>query len=83
MSELVLSSASDRICGSSDDELNLITQQAFNTSIKKLIKSTDKTDKRIVDQYMVRQAHKRGIPFDFKVENESEESNFKQEEMKI
>ena len=65
MSELVLSSTSDRICGSSDDELNLITQQAFNTSIKKLIKSTDETDKRIVDQYMIRQAHKRGIPLDF------------------
>ena len=83
MSELVLSSNSDKICGSSDDELNLITQQAFNTSIKKLIKSTDKIDKRIVDQYMIRQAHKRGIPIDFKVENESEESNIKQEEMKI
>ena len=54
MSELVLSSESDQIAGSSDDELNLLTQQAFNTSIKKLIKSEDKIDKRIVDQYMVR-----------------------------
>ena len=54
MSELVLSSDSDKIAGSSDDELNLITQQAFNTSIKKIIKSVNKTDKRIVDQYMVR-----------------------------
>ena len=49
MSELVLSSASDRIAASSDDELNLLTQQAFNTSIKKLIKSKDQTDRRIVD----------------------------------
>ena len=71
MSELVLSSNSDQICGSSDDELNLITQQAFNTPIKKLIKSVDKTDKRIVDQYMIRQAHKRGIPLDFKAKTES------------
>ena len=54
MSELVLSSESDQIAGSSDDELNLITQQAFNTSIKKLIKSEDKIDKRIVNQYMIR-----------------------------
>ena len=62
MSELVLSSDSDdRIASSSDDELNLITQQAFNTSVKKLIKSVDRTDKRIVDQYFIRQAHKRGI----------------------
>ena len=72
MSELVLSSNSDQIAGSSDDELNLITQQAFNTSIKKIIKSTNKIDKRIVDQYMVRQAHKRGIPLDFKHVNEAE-----------
>ena len=83
MSELVLSSTSDRICGSSDDELNLITQQAFNTSIKKLIKSTDKTDKRIVDQYMIRQAHKRGIPLDFKVDTEDYSPLPKQEEIKF
>ena len=65
MSELVVSSASDRICSSSDDELNLLTQQAFNGSIKKMIKSEHKTDKRIVNQYMIRQAHKRGIYLDF------------------
>ena len=61
MSEIILSSDSDYIAGSSDDELNLLTQQAFNTSVKKMIKSKDKTDRRIVDQYLVRQAHKRGI----------------------
>ena len=65
MSELVLSSESDRICSSSDDELNLLTQQAFNTSVKKLLKSVDEIDKRIVNQYLIRQAHKRGIALEF------------------
>ena len=32
---------------------------------------------------MIRQAHKRGIPFDFKVESKIDEANSKQEEMKI
>lgn len=54
MSEIILSTDSDYIARSSDDELNLLTQQAFNTSIKKIIKSKDKTDKRIVNQYLIR-----------------------------
>ena len=51
MSELVLqeTSSSDHDNTSSDDELNLIKKEASNYNFKKLIKSTEIIDKRILN----------------------------------
>ena len=49
MSELVLQESSDIKSSSSDDELNLIKKEASNYNFKKLFKSTDKIDKRLLD----------------------------------
>lgn len=42
-----------------------------------MIKSKDKTDKRIVDQYLVRQAHKRGIELQFEKTSLFEQNSYK------
>ena len=64
MSELVLKDSSSALecSSSSDDELNLIKREASNYNFKKLIRSTDKVDRRLLDQYFIQQAHKMGIP---------------------
>ena len=52
MSELVLDEPSNSnalVTSSSDDELNLIKKEAQNYNFKKLIKSKDKVDGRIID----------------------------------
>ena len=50
MSELVLKESSSALgTSSSDDELNLIKREASNYNFKKLIKSSDKVDKRLMD----------------------------------
>ena len=51
MSELVLqeSTESDHIAESSDDELNRITHQISNQSLKTMSTSGNKTDKRLLD----------------------------------
>ena len=66
MSELVLqeSSALDA-SSSSDDELNLIKREASNYNFTKMIKSSDRVDKRLLDQYLIQQAHRMGVPLDF------------------
>ena len=66
MSELVLQESSDLNDSSSDDELNLIKKEASNYTFKKMIKSKDKVDKRLLDQYLIQQAHRRGVPLSFK-----------------
>ena len=38
--------------------------------------SNDNTDKRLLDQFLIREAHKRGIPIDFKG-SESQDQEFK------
>ena len=48
-----------------------------------MIKSDNKTDKRIINQYMIRQAHKRGIPLDFKMLDEGDQLAHLYEEVKI
>ena len=55
MSELVLdeSSNSDGSDNSSDDELNLIKKQPSNYNFKRMIKSNDKVDKRLLNQYLI------------------------------
>ena len=51
MSELVLqeSTESDHIAESSDDELNVITHEISNQSLKLMSTSGNKTDKRLLD----------------------------------
>ena len=51
MSELVLNESSEvNDESSSDDQLNLITKEASNNyNLKKLIKSSDKVDKNLID----------------------------------
>ena len=55
MSELVLHESSGVTNeSSSDDELNLITKEASNNyNFKKMIKSSDKVDKNLIDQYLI------------------------------
>ena len=53
MSELVLQESSDLKNSSSDDELNLIKKESSNYTFKKLIKSKDKVDERLVEQYLI------------------------------
>ena len=67
MSQLVIHESSDTVSSSSDDELNRINRQASNQNYRKLIKSSDKIDKRLLDQYLIKQAHSMRIPLlDFK-----------------
>ena len=56
MSELVLqeSTGLDQNT-SSDDELNLVTQETNSTPYRRLIGSTDKVDKRLLKQCMISQ----------------------------
>ena len=65
MSELVLRESSNLDDSSSDDELNLIKKEASNYNFKKMIKSEDKADKRLLDQYLIKQAHRIGVPLNF------------------
>ena len=65
MSELVLRESSNLDDSSSDDELNLIKKEASNYNFKKMIKSEDKVDKRLLDQYLIKQAHRIGVPLNF------------------
>ena len=54
MSELVLpESSSDQNESSSDDELNLIKKEASNYNFKKVLKSKEKVDTRLIDQYLI------------------------------
>ena len=57
MSELVLDESSDsnnNASSSSDDELNLIKKKAASDkNIKRMIKSNDKVDKRLLNQYLI------------------------------
>ena len=66
MSELVLQESSDLNDSSSDDELNLIKKEASNYNFKKMITSENKVDKRLLDQYLIYQAHRRGVPLRLK-----------------
>ena len=66
MSELVLpESSSDQNESSSDDELNLIKKEASNYNFKKVLKSKEKVDKRLIDQYLIQQAHRMRVSLDF------------------
>ena len=50
MSQLVLHDSTDfEEQSSSNDDLNRITQQAFNNSYKRMVRSTDVTDRRLLD----------------------------------
>ena len=62
MSELVLKESSDVDNSSSDDELNRKIKEASNYNFVRLIKSKDKVDKRLLDQYLIQQAHRIGVP---------------------
>ena len=61
MSELVLKDSSDVDNSSSDDELNRKLKEASNYNFTKLIKSRDKVDKRLLDQFVIQQAHRIGV----------------------
>ena len=41
--------------------MNLIKKEASNYNFKKLIMSNDKIDKRLLDQYLIAQADRRGV----------------------
>ena len=66
MSELVLHESSNPDSSSSDDELNLIKKETCNYNFTKMIKSKDKVDKRLLDQYLIKQAHRSGVQLDFR-----------------
>ena len=53
MSQLVIHQSSDSASSSSDDELNLIKRQASDYNYRRMIKSSDKVDKRLLDQYLI------------------------------
>ena len=74
MSELVLKDSSDVDNSSSDDELNRKLKEASNYSFTKLIKSRDKVDKRLLDQFVIQQAHRIGVSLglDDKIGDEEE-----------
>ena len=67
MSELVLHESSNPNDSSSDDELNLIKKEASYYSFTKMIKSKDKVDRRLLDHFLIKQAHRMGVPLDLKV----------------
>ena len=61
MSELVLRESSDEFDSkdSSDDELNQIRKDGKSSwNFKKTIKSADRIDKRLIDQYVIQQGQK-------------------------
>ena len=61
MSELVFRESSEEFDSgnSSDDELNLVRKDGqSNQNFKKTIKSTERVDKRLIDQYMIQ--HNKG-----------------------
>ena len=56
MSELVLnesSNSNNNVSSSSDDELNLIKKSASDKNLKRMIKSKDKVDNRLLNQYLI------------------------------
>ena len=61
MSSLVLQESSDPGQSSSDDELNLINKESSNYNFKKMIKSADKVDKRLFEQYLIQRTHRQGV----------------------
>ena len=65
MSELVIKDSSGED-SSSDDELNLIKKEASNFNFKKMVQSSDKVDKRLLNQYLIQQAHRMGVPLGLK-----------------
>ena len=65
MSELVLKESSDLNNSSSDDELNLIRKSASDYNFKKMIKGTNKVDKRLLELYFIEQANRMGLPLGF------------------
>ena len=67
MSELVLQSSAPSD-SSSDDELNLIKKESMNYNFTKLIKSKNKVDKSLLNQYLIKQAHRMGVAIDHKTE---------------
>ena len=73
MSELVLKESSDENNSSSDDELNRKIKEASNYNFTKLIKSKDKVDKRLLDQYLIQQAHRIGVPLGLEMKIGDEE----------
>ena len=60
---------------SSDDELNLIKKEASNYNFKKMIKSADVVDRRLLDQYYIKEAHRMGVPLDLKIGESSDEKS--------
>ena len=81
MSELVLQESSDPDNSSSDDELNLIKKEASNNyNFTKMIKSKDKVDKRLLDHFLIKQAHRMGVPIDLNVCDNEDEFDIKKEE---
>ena len=83
MSELVLKESSDPNDSSSDDELNLIKKEASNYSFTRMIKSKDKVDKRLLDQYLINQAHRMGVPLDLRDETEEQKYDKKKVPMAV
>ena len=53
MSELVLKESSDLNDSSSDDELNLNRKGLSDYNFKKMIKGTNKVDKRLLELYFI------------------------------
>ena len=54
MSELVLNESSNsKATSSSDDELNLIKKSSSDKNLKQMIKSSDKVDNRLLNQYLI------------------------------
>ena len=64
MSQLVIHESSDS-GSSSDDELNLVNRNASDFNYRRMIKSSDKIDKGLLDQYLIQQAHRMRVPIDF------------------
>ena len=66
MSELVLDESSNSNDSSSDDELNMIKKNASDKNLKRMIKSSDIVDKRILNQCLIQIANRLGNAPDFK-----------------
>ena len=71
MSQLAVHESSNFEETSDDDELDDLGQGELNTFAKEMIRSKSKKNKRFINMYRIRNAHKRNVPigftgFDFK-----------------
>ena len=46
-----------------------------------MIKSKDGVDKRLKDQYLIKQAHRMGVPLDLKVNHSEEDRVYKEKKV--